>query len=75
MVPAVRGDQQSAPKVAMDLACDALEDIISAARDMQDVIVANGSPRELDQAKTRARGHFESYISLMEQAAEATKPD
>ncbi|MEH6676137.1 hypothetical protein [Phenylobacterium sp.] len=59
--------------MAMDLACDALEDIISAAKDMQDVIVANGSLQERDQAKTRARGHFESYINLMEQAAEATK--
>ena len=74
MVEFVRGEpaDPNAPKVAMSLACDALEDIIASAKDMQDVILANGAPHELAQAQNRVRTHCETYIAMMAQAATAT---
>lgn len=74
MVLPVRGEPSDpdAPAVAMSLACDALEDIIASAKDMQDVILANGAPHELAQAKGLVRTHCETYIAMMAQAATAT---
>jgi len=66
-------EESDAPhKIAMALATNALQDITSAADELQRSIV-RGDPPE-DQARLHAAGmaHAESYLNLMARAATQT---
>lgn len=66
-----RSQDTASATVLVDLAIEALQDIITTADLLQQAIVAEAAPGEIQKLRDTAKSQFEAYLDLKERAAVA----